>query len=457
MDCIIENTPDRIGPKIAVLGVGGAGSNAIDNMIRMGLNGVTFLVCNTDEQALSQSLCPASHRICLGYNVTKGLGAGSSPDVGRAAAEESLEDIMRQLNNIHMLFITAGMGGGTGTGGSPVIAQAARDKGILTVGVVTKPFHFEGTRRMRSADKGIENIKECVDTLLVIPNQNLFRLATDTTTFSQAFAMADDVLYSGVRTFTDLMLKPGLINLDFADICTAMRNTMGKAMMGTGESSSDNRAIEAAEKAIACLLLDDVAIRGARSVLINITGGPDLTLYDVNEAIGRVKQEVDHETPGGDLAHIIFGATFDNDLKGTLRVSVVATGIDAVEEKVETIQSSVPIETPEAASNYESLGSRHGDYAFDERHFSSFSLQEEREKFEYSEPHLFAKPKKKSFFERLTKLRKNKIDRPESRSPTLRPLEYEKSDKFYEKDPIALENSEDLEIPAFLRNRKIKK
>lgn len=318
-----------LGPKIAVVGVGGAGSNAVDNMIRAGLTGVTFLVCNTDAQALNQSLCPENQRLRLGFGVTQGLGAGSSPDVGRAAGEESIDEIIAHLKGIHMIFVTAGMGGGTGTGASPVICKAAREQGILTVGVVTKPFHFEGTQRMRVAERGIETIRECVDTLLVIPNQNLFRLATQNTTFIQAFAMADEVLNSGVRTFTDLMLKPGLVNCDFADICTVMRNMKGKAMMGTGEATGEQRATEAAEKAIGCLLLDDVSIHGAKAVLINITGGLDLTLYDVDEAIGRIKQELeDKEMPGREPTHIIFGATFDKDMSDVLRVSVVATGIE---------------------------------------------------------------------------------------------------------------------------------
>lgn len=325
-----ENPKENIlGPRIAVVGVGGAGSNAVDNMIRAGLTGVTFLVCNTDAQALNQSLCPESQRLRLGFGVTQGLGAGSCPEVGRAAGEESIEEIIAHLKGIHMIFVTAGMGGGTGTGASPVICKAAREQGILTVGVVTKPFHFEGTQRMRVAERGIETIRECVDTLLVIPNQNLFRLATQNTTFIQAFMMADEVLNSGVRTFTDLMLKPGLVNCDFADICTVMRNMKGKAMMGTGEAKGEQRATEAAEKAIGCLLLDDVSIHGAKAVLINITGGMDLTLYDVDEAIGRIKQELeDKEIPGREPTHIIFGATFDKDMSDVLRVSVVATGIE---------------------------------------------------------------------------------------------------------------------------------
>jgi cell division protein FtsZ len=311
----------ELRPRLTVLAVGGAGGNALDNMIRSGLDGVDFIACNTDAQALGKSL--AKTRIQLGLKVTQGLGAGSRPEMGRSAAEESLDEVMSHLKTTNMLFITAGMGGGTGTGGAPVLAKAAREAGILTVGVVTKPFQFEGAHRARSADRGIEEMHQCVDTLLVIPNQNLFRLANEHTTFADAFAMADDVLYSGVRTFTDLMIKHGLINLDFADICSVMREMMGKAMMGTGQAMGERRAIEAAEQAISCPLLDnDVSMRGARAVLINISGGLDMTLFEVDEAANRIREEVDAN------ANIIFGATFDESVEG-LRVSVVATGIDA--------------------------------------------------------------------------------------------------------------------------------
>jgi len=311
----------ELRPRLTVLAVGGAGGNALDNMIRSGLEGVEFIACNTDAQALGKSLAPT--RMQLGLKVTQGLGAGSRPEIGRLAAEESLDEVMGHLKNTHMLFITAGMGGGTGTGGAPVIAKAAKEAGILTVGVVTKPFQFEGAQRSRSADRGIEEMHQCVDTLLVIPNQNLFRLANEHTTFADAFAMADDVLYSGVRTFTDLMIKHGLINLDFADICSVMREMMGKAMMGTGQATGERRALEAAEQAISCPLLDnDVSMRGARAVLINISGGLDMTLFEVDEAANRIREEVDAN------ANIIFGATFDESVEG-LRVSVVATGIDA--------------------------------------------------------------------------------------------------------------------------------
>jgi len=310
----------ELKPSILVVGVGGAGGNAVNNMIRSSLEGVEFLVCNTDSQALTQSL--AERRIQLGHEVTQGLGAGSKPDIGRAAAEESMEELLQHLRNTHMVFITAGMGGGTGTGAAPVIAQAARDQGLLTVGVVTKPFHFEGSQRMRIAERGIEELQQYVDTLIIIPNQNLFRVANEKTTFADAFKMADDVLYSGVRGVTDLMVMPGLINLDFADIRTVM-GEMGKAMMGTGEAEGDQRAIVAAESAISNPLLEDVNIKGARGVLINITGGADMTLFEVDEAANRIREEVDPD------ANIIFGSTFDESLDGRMRVSVVATGIEA--------------------------------------------------------------------------------------------------------------------------------
>jgi cell division protein FtsZ len=318
-------TPDirELRPRITVFGVGGAGGNAVNNMIESGLAGVDFVVANTDAQALSQS--KAERIVQMGVQVTEGLGAGSQPEVGRAAAEEVIEEIRDHLQGVHMVFITAGMGGGTGTGAAPVVAQAARESGILTVGVVTKPFHFEGQRRMRTADAGIDELQKYVDTLIVIPNQNLFRVANERTTFADAFAMADEVLFSGVACITDLMVKEGLINLDFADVRAVMRE-MGKAMMGTGEASGDKRAIEAAEAAIANPLLDDVSMKGARGVLISITGGNDLTLYEVDEAATRIREEVDPD------ANIILGATFDETLDGVVRVSVVATGIDQIDQ-----------------------------------------------------------------------------------------------------------------------------
>jgi cell division protein FtsZ len=311
---------NELKPRIVVFGVGGAGGNAVANMIKANLQGVDFVVANTDAQSLAQS--PAEARIQMGASITEGLGAGSRPEIGCAAAEESLDEILEHLTGTHMVFITAGMGGGTGTGAAPVIARAAKEQGILTVGVVTKPFQFEGSRRMRIAEEGIREFQKYVDTLIIIPNQNLFRVANEKTTFADAFAMADDVLHSGVRGITDLMVMPGLINLDFADVRTVM-NEMGKAMMGTGEAEGENRAIAAAEAAISNPLLDDVSMKGAQGVLINITGGMDLTLFEVDEAANRIRQEVDPD------ANIIVGSTFCDTLDGCMRVSVVATGIDA--------------------------------------------------------------------------------------------------------------------------------
>ncbi len=319
----------ELKPRITVFGVGGAGGNAVNNMIESRLEGVEFVVANTDAQALMQNA--AERRIQMGTALTQGLGAGSQPQIGAAAAEEALPEIIDHLAGAHMAFITAGMGGGTGTGAAPVIARAAKEQGILTVGVVTKPFHFEGVRRLATAERGIEELARFVDTLIVIPNQNLFRVANEKTTFAAAFAMADQVLYSGVASITELMTKEGLINLDFADV-RAIMSEMGKAMMGTGEASGERRAIEAAEAAIANPLLDDVSMRGARGLLISITGGPDLTLYEVDEAATRIREEVDPE------ANIILGATFDDALEGTMRVSVVATGLteEAFTNRAET-------------------------------------------------------------------------------------------------------------------------
>ena len=328
----------ELKPRITVVGVGGAGGNAVNNMILSRLEGVEFIVANTDSQSLGQSR--TERRIQLGNQVTQGLGAGSRPDIGRAAAEESLEEILGQIGGANMVFITAGMGGGTGSGAAPVIARAAREQGILTVGVVTKPFHFEGAHRMRTAEGAIEELQQFVDTLIIIPNQNLFRVATERTTFADAFKMADDVLYSGVRGVTDLMIMPGLINLDFADIRTVM-SEMGKAMMGTGEAEGDKRAIDAAEAAISTPLLDDTSMKGARGVLINITGGMDMTLFEVDEAANRIRDEVDPD------ANIIFGSTFDEKLNGKMRVSVVATGI-ASEAAAQPKPSVISLVTPAA-------------------------------------------------------------------------------------------------------------
>jgi cell division protein FtsZ len=311
----------ELKPRLTVFGVGGAGGNAVNNMITAGLQGVDFVVANTDAQALTMS--KAERIIQMGVQVTEGLGAGSQPDVGRAAAEEVIDEIRDHLTGAHMVFVTAGMGGGTGTGAAPVIARVAKELGILTIGVVTKPFHFEGQRRMKYAEAGIVELQKCVDTQIIIPNQNLFRVANEKTTFADAFAMADQVLYSGVACITDLMVKEGLINLDFADVRAIMRE-MGKAMMGTGEASGEKRALRSAEAAIANPLIDDVSMKGARGLLISITGGKDLTLYEVDEAATRIREEVDQD------ANIIVGATFDEGLEGIIRVSVVATGIDIV-------------------------------------------------------------------------------------------------------------------------------
>src|ERR1700752_4451218 len=318
----VNITPPDISelkPRITVFGVGGAGGNAVNNMITAGLQGVDFVVANTDAQALTMS--KAQRIVQMGTQVTQGLGAGSQPDVGTAAAQEVIDEIRDHLSGANMVFVTAGMGGGTGTGAAPVIAKTARDMGILTVGVVTKPFHFEGQRRMRTAEAGIAELHKVVDTLLIIPNQNLFRVANEKTTFADAFAMADQVLYSGVACITDLMVKEGLINLDFADVRAVMRE-MGKAMMGTGEASGEKRALTAAEAAISNPLIDDASMKGARGLLISITGGRDLTLYEVDEAATRIREEVDQD------ANIIVGATFDESLDGLIRVSVVATGIE---------------------------------------------------------------------------------------------------------------------------------
>jgi cell division protein FtsZ len=333
----------ELKPRITVFGVGGGGGNAINNMINAGLQGVDFVVANTDAQALT--LTKAERIIQMGVQVTEGLGAGSQPDVGRAAAEEVIDEIRDHLTGAHMVFVTAGMGGGTGTGAAPVIAKTAREMGILTVGVVTKPFHFEGQRRMRTAEAGISELHKVVDTLLIIPNQNLFRVANEKTTFADAFAMADQVLYSGVACITDLMVKEGLINLDFADVRAVMRE-MGKAMMGTGEASGDKRALTAAEAAIANPLIDDSSMKGARGLLISITGGRDLTLFEVDEAATRIREEVDQD------ANIIVGATFDEALDGVIRVSVVATGIEQAQimrASTPSVTSPAPMITPTAA------------------------------------------------------------------------------------------------------------
>jgi cell division protein FtsZ len=330
----------ELRPRITVVGVGGAGTNAVNNMITAHLEGVEFVACNTDAQSLAQSL--TERRIQLGTSITQGLGAGARPEIGRAAAEEAIDELLDQLQGSHMVFITAGMGGGTGTGAAPVIARSVREQGILTVGVVTKPFHFEGAHRMRVAEGGLAELQQYVDTLIVIPNQNLFRIANERTTFADAFKLADNVLHMGVRGVTDLMVMPGLINLDFADIRTVM-SEMGKAMMGTGEGTGERRALEAAEAAISNPLLDEVSMKGARGVLINITGGPDMTLFEVDEAANRIKEEVDPD------ANIIVGSTLDESMSGEMRVSVVATGIEAREVKNESVAEELPESKPAAS------------------------------------------------------------------------------------------------------------
>ncbi|MGR3513667.1 MAG: cell division protein FtsZ [Paracoccaceae bacterium] len=337
-------THQELKPRITVFGVGGAGGNAVNNMIEKKLEGAEFVVANTDAQALQQM--NAAVKIQMGVKVTEGLGAGARPSVGAAAAEETIEEIVDHLAGAHMCFITAGMGGGTGTGAAPIIAQAARELGVLTVGVVTKPFQFEGAKRMRQAEEGIEALQKMVDTLIIIPNQNLFRLANEKTTFAEAFSMADDVLHQGVKGVTDLMVRPGLINLDFADV-RAVMDEMGKAMMGTGEADGDDRAIQAAEKAIANPLLDEISLKGAKGVLINITGGDDLTLFELDEAANRIREEVDPD------ANIIVGSTMEADMVGRMRVSVVATGIDAAAlaatppVRTTTVEAVAPAPAPE--------------------------------------------------------------------------------------------------------------
>ena len=323
---------EELKPRIVVFGVGGAGGNAVDNMIEANLQGVEFVVANTDAQALSRS--QTTHRIQLGPETTRGLGAGARPDVGAAAAEESLDVIGHHLEGAHMVFVAAGMGGGTGTGAAPVIARAAQERGILTVAVVTKPFGFEGARRMRVAQQGLDDIRGAVDTMIVVPNQNLFRIANERTTFADAFRMADDVLYSGVRGITDLMVMPGLINLDFADVRSIMHG-MGTAMMGMGEASGDARALEAARHAIDNPLLDDVTMKGAKGVLINITGGYDMTLFELDEAANEIRAEVDPD------ANIILGSTFDAELDGKIRVSVVAAGLESAEARLQASADAV--------------------------------------------------------------------------------------------------------------------
>jgi cell division protein FtsZ len=448
----------ELKPKITVIGIGGAGGNAVNNMIRYQLEGVEFITGNTDAQALVHSLAP--HRLQLGLEITQGLGAGSRPDVGKAAAEETVAEVMSKIKGSHMVFITAGMGGGTGTGAAPVIAKAAREAGILTVGVVTKPFHFEGSNRMKSAEKGIIELQQYVDTLIVIPNQNLFRIANERTTLADAFKMADDVLYSGVRGVTDLMIMPGLINLDFADIRSVM-GEMGKAMMGTGEAEGENRAIEAAEAAISNPLLDDVSMRGARGVLINITGGYDMTLFEVDEAANRIRQEVDPE------ANIIFGSTFDEKMEGVIRVSVVATGIDAESTQHRSAAarstshsgfgSTHPMPEPVVAQHgipqetHEEFDDELTATASNESLKSSANHHEEMMEESRISEEPYRKARKLSFFERLTGRR----HQPELEEDHLfhKPAQRSKT-KVRADEDLNLDEGEELEIPAFLRRKK---
>lgn len=470
-----ENIVDtnELKPKIIVIGVGGAGGNAVNNMIRSNLEGVSFIAANTDSQALQQSLVHINNRIQLGTNITQGLGAGSKPEVGCAAAEESSEDIMKFINGANMVFITAGMGGGTGTGAAPVIAKAARDSGVLTVGVVTKPFSFEGSNRTKLAEKGIEELQQYVDTLLVIPNQNLFRLATENTTFADAFKMADNVLYSGVRGVTDLMIMPGLINLDFADIRSIM-SEMGKAMMGTGEAEGDRRALDAAEAAISNPLLDDVSLQGASGVLINITGGFDMTLYEVDEAANRIREEVDTD------ANIIFGSTFDERLSGRIRVSVVATGIGGISDmphfksrdisgfpgnsslknnnskmfenmevsNKENIQKSQP--QPEYEDNYQEIVHDYNEPDINVQQHTTLNKSSQKRSTSFFDRFKTKAPQQQRF-EQNSSEQKNKIMGDEQARQT---PQQQSSVKKQQEQPSSLNDSDDYDIPSCFRRKK---
>ncbi|MHA1558335.1 MAG: cell division protein FtsZ [Alphaproteobacteria bacterium] len=456
-----------LGPKICVIGVGGAGGNAVNNMICSKLEGVDFVVANTDAQSLEQSLVLPDKRLQLGLNVTQGLGAGSKPEVGKAAAEESIDDVVIHLKGSNMVFITAGMGGGTGTGAAPVIARTTRESGILTIGVVTKPFHFEGAQRARAAERGIEELQQYVDTLIIIPNQNLFRIANEKTTFNDAFKMADDVLYDGVRGVTDLMIMPGLINLDFADVRSVM-SEMGKAMMGTGEAEGDRRAVEAAESAISNPLLDDVSMKGARGVLINITGGYDMTLYEVDEAANRIREDVDPE------ANIILGSTFDERMEGRIRVSVVATGIgvstqqDFGEDLHKETSYNSSLSSLRTRYNYSEDESSKNDISFidkKQQNPSDFNFSDSNEKATSDKNNLEdqeTQQTKKSW----TTLQEEKIDKKKGSSlferftgvGRYRPQIETPEDNLDVKDPDSELQKNDtdkyLDIPAFLRKKK---
>lgn len=466
------NNDIDLKPRILVVGVGGAGGNAVNNMIRSKLEGVEFVAMNTDAQALQQSL--ASTRIQLGLGITQGLGAGSKPDVGKSAAEETIEDIVEPFRGCNMVFITAGMGGGTGTGAAPVIARAAREMGILTIGVVTKPFQFEGGHRFRMAEQGIAELQQYVDTLIVIPNQNLFRIANERTTFADAFNLADDVLYSGVRGITDLMIMPGLINLDFADV-RAVMGEKGKAMMGTGESDGDNRALQAAEAAISNPLLDDVSMKGAHGVLISITGGYDMTLYEVDEAANRIREEVDPD------ANIIFGSTFDEKLNGRIRVSIVATGIDALiypttKQVVPPVQKSIgvdpfsmPLTHEEGASDSVPLAAQaqdvpnqaSADLSLEKNDSLQSDFFPEKDRFlsqerlytaasQAEEEPLPDTERKLTLFERLTGVGRRAAQQERSRSPEASSFQDKAASSFMLKDEG---DGDALEIPAFLRRQ----
>lgn len=429
----VKTTPiSNDAAKIVVLGVGGGGCNAVNRMISVNPDDIEFIAVNTDLTSLNGS--KAKKKVEIGKELTKGLGAGARPEIGKAAAEENKQDIEQCLEGVDMVFITAGMGGGTGTGAAPVVARLAKEMGILTIGVVTKPFHFEGTNRMRFAEKGIDELQQYVDTLLVIPNQNLFRVANEKTTFADAFRMADNVLRAGVQGVTDLMVMPGLINLDFADIKTVM-SEMGKAMMGTGEAEGDRRAIEAAEAAISNPLLDDVSMKGARGILINITGGYDMTLYEVDEAANRIREEVDPE------ARIIFGSTFDEKMSGRMRVSVVATGIEAeavkeklrkLEEKeIETSQSGENVPSNENSSQVETVQEK----VVVNARVESGGQSQDRTLGAVSN---VSRKRKRSLFERLTGIRSFSSKKSEEVSAR-------------RVSRMSDQQEEDLEIPAFLR------
>jgi cell division protein FtsZ len=450
-------TEKDLSPKIAVFGVGGGGVNAVNNMISSNLEGVDFFVANTDAQALDHSL--ATNKIKFGITSTKGLGAGSDPKVGAIAAEESTNEIIESLDKYNLIFITAGMGGGTGTGGAPIVAKIAKERNILTVGVVTKPFHFEGARRMKVAEEGLDELQKFVDTLIIIPNQNLFRLANEKTTFSDAFKMADEVLHAGVKGITDLITKPGLINLDFADIHAVM-NEKGKAMMGTGEAEGENRAVKASEAAISNPLLDHSSMKGARGVLINITGGMDMTLFEVDEAANRIKEEVDPN------ANIIFGSAFDVDLEGKLRVSVVATGIDAKTQKIidtKLINDSGDIflsKTPD--NNIEKS-------VMDENKIHKNKIEEkieEKEKSKAIEESISEKnhsihtqeiigPKQNSFYFNLNKSNEEDTYNNEIKKESKDDYLPTKDDDLLKKESKKIKSTSSIfEIPTFLRNKK---